>query len=112
VNRLLPTGLGSYDPLSNVAHMTGHPVDVRRDASASGSITPSAQAPPPRSPTVELAFTTRLPSGRYVFRYGASLPGYVNRTLANPERRGAHSPRTMRQPMVIGHKKCWSALFP
>jgi anaerobic selenocysteine-containing dehydrogenase len=30
VNRLLPTGPGSYDPLSNMAHMTGIPVEVRR----------------------------------------------------------------------------------
>ncbi len=30
VNRLLPTGPGSYDPLSNMAFMTGIPVDVRR----------------------------------------------------------------------------------
>lgn len=30
VNRLLPTGPGSYDPLSNQAHMTGIPVDVER----------------------------------------------------------------------------------
>jgi anaerobic selenocysteine-containing dehydrogenase len=29
VNRLLPSGPGSYDPLSNQAHMTGIPVDVR-----------------------------------------------------------------------------------
>ena len=30
VNRLLPSGPESYDPLSNMAHMTGIPVDVRR----------------------------------------------------------------------------------
>lgn len=30
VNRLLPSGPGSYDPLSNQAFMTGIPVDVRR----------------------------------------------------------------------------------
>jgi anaerobic selenocysteine-containing dehydrogenase len=30
VNRLLPSGLGSYDPLSNMAFMTGIPVEVRR----------------------------------------------------------------------------------
>ncbi|MEO6026792.1 MAG: molybdopterin-dependent oxidoreductase [Candidatus Binatia bacterium] len=29
VNRLLPSGPGSYDPLSNMAYMTGIPVDVR-----------------------------------------------------------------------------------
>jgi anaerobic selenocysteine-containing dehydrogenase len=28
VNRLLASGPGSYDPLSNMAHMTGIPVDV------------------------------------------------------------------------------------
>ena len=28
VNRLLPSGPGSYDPLSNQAFMTGIPVDV------------------------------------------------------------------------------------
>jgi anaerobic selenocysteine-containing dehydrogenase len=28
VNRLLPSGPGSYDPLSNMAHMTGIPVEV------------------------------------------------------------------------------------
>ena len=30
VNRLLPSGPGSYDPLSNMAFMTGIPVEVRR----------------------------------------------------------------------------------
>jgi len=30
VNRLLPSGPGSYDPLSNMAYMTGIPVEVRR----------------------------------------------------------------------------------
>ena len=30
VNRLLSSGPGSYDPLSNMAHMTGIPVEVRR----------------------------------------------------------------------------------
>ena len=30
VNVLLPTGVGSYDPLSNQAHMTGIPVDVSK----------------------------------------------------------------------------------
>ena len=29
VNAILPTGLGSYDPLSNMSHMTGIPVEVR-----------------------------------------------------------------------------------
>ena len=29
VNRLLPSGPGSFDPLSNMAHMTGIPVDVQ-----------------------------------------------------------------------------------
>ena len=32
VNRLLPTGPGSYDPLSNQAFMTGIPVEVTADA--------------------------------------------------------------------------------
>ena len=30
VNRLLPSGPGSFDPLSNMAHMTGIPVEVQR----------------------------------------------------------------------------------
>jgi anaerobic selenocysteine-containing dehydrogenase len=30
VNRLLPSGPGSFDPLSNMAHMTGIPVEVHR----------------------------------------------------------------------------------
>jgi anaerobic selenocysteine-containing dehydrogenase len=30
VNRLLPSGPGSYDPLSNMAYMTGIPVELRR----------------------------------------------------------------------------------
>lgn len=34
VNRLLPTGPGSYDPLSNMAHMTGIPVEVHRVGSS------------------------------------------------------------------------------
>ena len=29
VNALLPTGVGSFEPLSNQAHMTGIPVEVR-----------------------------------------------------------------------------------
>lgn len=29
VNRLLPSGPGSFDPLSNMAYMTGIPVDVQ-----------------------------------------------------------------------------------
>jgi anaerobic selenocysteine-containing dehydrogenase len=35
VNRLLPTGPGSYDPLSNMAYMTGIPVAVTRAESPS-----------------------------------------------------------------------------
>jgi anaerobic selenocysteine-containing dehydrogenase len=31
-NVLLPSGPGSFDPLSNQAHMTGIPVEVRREA--------------------------------------------------------------------------------
>jgi hypothetical protein len=30
VNRLLPTGLGSYEKLSNMSHMNGVPVTVER----------------------------------------------------------------------------------
>jgi len=29
VNALLPSGVGSFEPLSNQAHMTGIPVEVR-----------------------------------------------------------------------------------
>ncbi len=32
VNALLPTGPGSFDPLSNMSHMTGVPVEIRRSA--------------------------------------------------------------------------------
>jgi hypothetical protein len=44
VNRLLPSGPGSYDPLSTQALMTGIPVEVE-PAGAAATVPPSKAAP-------------------------------------------------------------------
>ena len=54
INRLLPSGPGSFDPLSNQAWMTGIPVTVeRRSGEADGSVDSNANAVALRQPCAE-----------------------------------------------------------